>query len=101
MAIHAAANIALAVENFAERGYASVGGIILNCRNVPREREKVEELAADIGSEIVGELPFSDIVQQAEEQQKTVLEAYPESEMAAFYRDLARRVLEACGEEDV
>ena len=101
MAIHAAANIALAVENFAERGYASVGGIILNCRNVPREREKVEELAADIGSEIVGELPFSDIVQQAEEQQKTVLEAYPESEMAGFYRDLARRVLEACGEEDV
>ena len=97
MAIHAAANIALAVE----RGYASVGGIILNCRNVPREREKVEELAADIGSEIVGELPFSDIVQQAEEQQKTVLEAYPESEMAGFYRDLARRVLEACGEEDV
>ena len=101
MAIHAAANIALAVENFAERGYASVGGIILNCRNVPREREKVEELAADMGSEIVGELPFSDIVQQAEEQQKTVLEAYPESEMAGFYRDLARRVLEACGEEDV
>ena len=30
MAIHAAANIAMAVENFKNRGYASLGGIILN-----------------------------------------------------------------------
>ena len=47
MAIHAAANIAMAVENFKSRGYASLGGIILNRRGVPREQEKVEELAAD------------------------------------------------------
>ncbi len=40
MAIHAAANIAMAVENFEDRGYASLGGIILNSRNVPRERKK-------------------------------------------------------------
>ena len=44
MAIHAAANIALAVEHFADRGYASLGGIILNRRGVPREEEKVREL---------------------------------------------------------
>ena len=50
MAIYAAANIAMAVENFKDRGYASVGGIILNRRNVPNEREKVEVLASDIGS---------------------------------------------------
>ena len=42
MAIHAAANIAMAVENFADRGYASLGGIILNRRNVEREEEKAE-----------------------------------------------------------
>ena len=30
MAIYAAANIAMAVENFRERGYASLGGLILN-----------------------------------------------------------------------
>ena len=34
MAIHAGANIAMAVENFKTRGYASLGGIILNRRNV-------------------------------------------------------------------
>ena len=46
MAIHAGANIAMAVENFKTRGYASLGGIILNRRNVAREEEKVKELAA-------------------------------------------------------
>ena len=40
MAIHAGANIAMAVENFRNRGYASLGGLILNRRNVPREEEK-------------------------------------------------------------
>ncbi|MEG1603493.1 MAG: nitrogenase iron protein NifH [Cloacibacillus sp.] len=97
MALHAAANIAQAVANFRERGYASLGGIILNRRNVPREEEKVEELAADIESRIVGALPFSSVVQQAEELQKTVLEAFPESEMADEYRALAKNVLDACG----
>ena len=45
MAIHAAANIAMAVENFKNRGYAQLGGIILNRRDVLREEEKVAELA--------------------------------------------------------
>src|SRR5699024_10086712 len=44
MAIHAAANIAMAVENFKNRGYAKLGGIILNRRNVKHEEEKVQEL---------------------------------------------------------
>lgn len=101
MAIHAAANIAMAVENFEERGYASLGGIILNSRNVPREREKVQELAEDIHSEIVGILPFSEEVQKAEEQRKTVMEAFPDGEMAARYQELARQVLTACKKEEV
>lgn len=40
MAIYAAANIGLAVENFKERGYAQLGGLILNRRNVKREEER-------------------------------------------------------------
>lgn len=40
MAIHAGANIAMAVDNFRNRGYASLGGVILNRRNVPGEEEK-------------------------------------------------------------
>ncbi len=97
MAIYAAANIAMAVDNFAERGYAALGGIILNRRNVERETEKVEELAKDIHSQITGTLDFSPVVQKADEQRKTVIEAFGDSDMAGQYRTLAKQVLEACG----
>ena len=99
MAIYAAANIAMAVENFRSRGYASMGGIILNRRNVKDEEKKVQTLAADIGCPIVGALSRSETVQAAEELGKTVLEAFPESTMAAEYRTLAAAVAAACGLE--
>jgi len=86
MAIHAAANIAVAVNNFCERGYAGLGGLILNRRDVPNELSKVEELASDIESKIVGTLS-----------RKTVIEAFPESEMAGEYRALADRLIAECG----
>ena len=70
MAIHAGANIAMAVENFRNRGYASLGGLILNRRNVPREEEKVRELAEDFHTQVVGTLSRSDLVLAAEEQGK-------------------------------
>ena len=97
MAIHAAANIAMAVENFKGRGYATLGGIILNRRNVKNEEAKVAELAEDIHSEVVATLSRSDTVQDAEELGKTVVEAFPDSPMAAEYRALARKLLEVCG----
>lgn len=99
MSIHAGANIAMAVKNFRNRGYASLGGIILNRRNVPREEEKVEELAGDFHTEVIGSLSRSDLVLQAEEQGKTLLEAYPDSDMSKEYRELADRIMKACQEE--
>ena len=99
MAIHAGANIAMAVKNFRNRGYASLGGIILNRRNVPREEEKVEELAGDFHTEVIGSLSRSNLVFQAEEQGKTLLEVYPNSDMAKEYRELADRIMKACQEE--
>ena len=99
MAIHAAANIAMAIEAFRGRGYAQLGGLILNRRNVSRETEKVQELAEDLSTSIVGELSWSDTVSAAEEQQKTVIEAFPNSPMAEEYRRLADQLLAACGEK--
>ena len=94
MAIHAAANIASAVERFQGRGYAKLGGFLLNCRNVKREEEKAEELAEDFHSRILYRLPHCDLVPEAEEQCKTVLEAYPDSQMATEYRALARVLMQ-------
>lgn len=99
MSIHAAANIAMAVDNFKERGYADLGGLILNRRNVKREEEKVQELAEDVHTSVVGTLGRSDLVLEAEELHQTVLEAFPGSDMAAEYRKLAGQVAQACGLE--
>lgn len=96
MAIHAAANIAAAVNNFKDRGYAQLGGIILNRRNVRDEVAKVEELAQDVESRVIGSLSRSDTVQAAEDLGKTVIEAFPDSEMAREYRALAQTILEIC-----
>lgn len=101
MAIYAAANIAAAVKSFEARGYASLGGILLNRRGVKREQEKVEELAEDMETEIIASLDYSSLVGEAEELGKTVMEAYPDSDMAGQCRKMADAVLAACGEEEV
>ena len=97
MAIHAAVNIATAIDNFKDRGYASLGGVILNKRNVKNEEEKVNEFIENIDSKLVGILDRDEIVVVAEEDKKTVLEAFPESLMAKEYEVLADNLLKACG----
>lgn len=99
MSIHAAANIAEAVRSFRDRGYAGLGGLILNRRDVKNEEEKVAELADDVHTAVVGTLDRSETVQAAEALGKTVIEAFPESGMARQYRELASSVLRACGKE--
>ena len=96
MAIHAAANIAVAIDGFKDRGYAGLGGIILNHRDVKDEDVKVAELASDIGSEVIGELSRSSTVTDAEDLGITVIEAFPESCMADEYRTLAKTLMEIC-----
>ena len=97
MAIHAAVNIATAIDNFKDRGYASLGGVILNKRNVKNEEKKVNEFIENIDSKLVGTLDRDEIVVVAEEDKKTVLEAFPESLMAKEYEVLADNLLKACG----
>ena len=94
MAIHAAANIAMAVDNFKEKGYATLGGLILNHRDVKNEEEKVNELAGDFNTQVVGKLTRSETVLDAEELGKTVVEALPESSMAEEYRVLAKKLID-------
>lgn len=97
MALYAAANIALALEHFQGRGYAKLGGIILNRREVPDEEKKVSDLAAALGTQVVGTLSKSSLVPQAEECGQCLLQAFPESEMAQEYRALARVLVSIAG----
>ena len=93
MSIYAAANIALALENFKNRGYARFSGVILNSRDVVDEQKIVSEFAAEAGAPLVGIIPREPLIQQAEAMQKTLVEAFPQSEMARIYSDLADKML--------
>ena len=93
MALYAADNISTAVKNFEDRGYASVGGIILNRRNVPEEEERVRSFAAKKGTNVIADIPRSDLINQAEDLGKTVIEKFPDSEIAGKFMDLARNLL--------
>ena len=100
MSIHAAKNIALAVDTFQERGYATLGGVIVNKRNVRREEENICQLCEDIQSDVVGTLERSELVQDADELRKTVIEAFPDSPEAESYRELADAVLKAADRQN-
>ncbi len=97
MSIYAAANIAMAVENFRGRGYAPLGGLILNRRNVEEEEQNVLRLAGDFHTSIVGDIALSEEIRKAEKLGKTVVEAFPESKAARQFRALAEMLLQNGG----
>ena len=71
-----------------------VAGLIDNQRNVPHEKEIVEEFSRKVGVPVIEHIPRSLKVQEAEALGKTVLEAFPESDQSEVYRGLAKKVLE-------
>ena len=96
MALYAASNIVQAINNFGKRGYAKYAGVILNSRNVADEWAVVEKALEEIGGEIVEMVPRDGIVQEAENMGKTVIEAFPDSDMSECYMKLAKKMIEIC-----
>ena len=93
MSIYAAANIAMAVENFKTRDYAQLGGIILNRRNVRDEDAKAETLAADFSTEVIARINRSELFERCEAEHKTMVELFPDSEEAGQLLAAAERIL--------
>ena len=91
MALYAAANIKKALDNFQERGYAKLRGIVLNCRNVPDEVAIVEDFVQRIGTEIIGVVPRDSDIQRAEEQNMTVV--HSELPVSQTIIDIAKRIM--------
>ena len=94
MALYAANNINSAVNNFADRGYAKVRGIVFNRRNTPNEEEKVNEFVQKNGLEIIAEIPRSDDIIKYEDEGKTVVEGDTELEVSKRFLALAQKLIE-------
>lgn len=93
MALYAANNIYSAVQNFADRSYATVRGIILNRRNVLDEEAKVKAFARERHLDIVGDIPRSDDITRFEDEGKTVIEGNPDLPISQTFLDLAKTLL--------
>ena len=92
MALYAANNIASAVENFEDRSYARIRGIILNHRNVVGEDEKVRDFADSRGLEIIGEIPRSDDITRYEDKGMTTIEGDPDLPVSRTFLELAQKL---------
>ncbi|MBR6106828.1 MAG: AAA family ATPase [Oscillospiraceae bacterium] len=95
MAKYAAGNICMAVENFQNRGYASLGGIILNRRGTEGEDAAVQMLADDFHTKIIGALDRSAEIAEAEKHDCTLRAIAPDCTAAKQLDAIAAAVLEA------
>lgn len=92
MSLYAASNIVQAVKNQQNKGYAQIKGLIVNEKNIENEGEIVAKAAAEMNVPVAFTLPRDKIVQEAEQQHKTVVDAFADSDMAKRYLALAREI---------
>ncbi len=97
MAIYAANNICKGVANHAKTGGAKLGGLVNNARAPEIDPYTVKEFASEVGVDVIYELPFLPEVRRAEAARKTVIAAFPDSEAADVFRELADLMLRAEG----
>ena len=94
MSLYAANNISQAINNFGNMGYAKLKGLILNAKNIPDEVEIVTKAADEMQTNIIQYVPRHTDIQYAENDGKTVLEAFPNNQMSGIYKELAKKILD-------
>lgn len=97
MSLYAASNIAEAMKNLSNRGYAKLKGLILNKKNIENEEEIVKKVAEEIETEIIIAIPRSPEIQIAENEGKTVIELNQNSDISKYYLKLSEKIYQ--GEE--
>ena len=99
MSLYAAGNICAAVREFAQYSSLTLGGLVVNRRNIEGEDDQVNTLAQELDVPVFADIPRSQLVQSAEEQGRTVVALFPESDQADAYRNVAKRILSRWGKE--
>ena len=77
------------MDNFADRGYARVRGVILNRRMVENEEEKVRAFASANNLPVLADSPRSNDIIRFEDMGKTVIEGDPELPVSKAFFALA------------
>ena len=90
MSLYAANNISKGIKKLK----GNLGGIICNCKGIENEEEIVKSFAKEIGTQVIGVIGRSNLIQRSELDAKTVVEYAPESNEAEDYRKLANDIFE-------
>jgi nitrogenase iron protein NifH len=90
LSLYAANNICRGLANLG----VDLGGIICNSREVEDEESAVQEFAELVGSRLIGFIPRDRVVRDCENDGVTVIEGAPDSQQAARYRELGKRILD-------
>lgn len=92
MAIYAANNLFTGIKKYSDNGGALLGGVIANSVNAPYARHIIDDFVARTNTQVVEYVPRSITVTQSELQGKTTIEAFPDSDQAKVYKNLASRI---------
>ena len=92
MAMYAANNICKGILKYADAGGVRLGGLICNSRKVDNEKEMIQELARQLGTQMIHFVPRDNMVQRAEINRKTVIDYDPAHNQANEYRTLAKKI---------
>lgn len=92
MALYAANNICSGISQFVKRGGSTLGGIIYNVRGSMDAFDIVSEFANQLNANIIGKVPNSPIINEAEIDGQTAIEYAPEEEISKIYMELAESI---------
>ncbi|MBN2010527.1 nitrogenase iron protein [candidate division KSB1 bacterium] len=92
MAMYAANNICKGIVKFADSGGVRLGGLICNSRMVDNEAAMINELAKQLGTQMIHFVPRDNMVQRAEINRKTVIDYDSTHPQADEYRALAKKI---------
>jgi len=93
-ALYQVSNVSKAIKRFETRSGAKLGGLIVNLRRVKNEQQMVHDFAATIGTQVIGIIPYSQIVKECGGQGETVFRCAPDSDEARLYREIGQRVFD-------
>ncbi|MDR3146742.1 MAG: AAA family ATPase [Treponema sp.] len=89
MALYAANNILRGLKNYDQNKAGRAGGIIFNSRALGEEDERIRRFCGAVGLPLLATFPRSDLFSLCEAAGKSLVEAYPDSELAGRFAGLA------------
>jgi nitrogenase iron protein NifH len=92
MAIYAANNLFTGIKKYSNSGGALLGGVIANSVNEQYSKHIIDDFVDRTNTQVIEYVPRSITVTQSELQGKTAVEAFPDSEQARVYQNLAGRI---------